>query len=486
MLSSVRVRLTLWYTAVLACALVALALATYFVLRRNSAHLTDAAIVEMAESFLTTVSAEARDSPGPGGLKEGIEKAISEHKYRDTVFVVLDFERRIIASSDIQLAPLSAPTPKMLEEAMDRSTNETRPFLTIRLRDQAYRSYVRHFAIGGTDCTLLVLQSLHRQEEFLRSVLSAFALAIPLSIVLASGGGYFLARRSLSPVVEMSTQAGRIGADNLHERLKVTNPEDELGHLAQSFNSLLDRLDRSFEQQRRFMADASHELRTPVAILCGEADVALSQPSRSPEDYRASLDILRAEARRLKRIVEDLFTLARADAGQYPLTPVDFYLDELVAECSRSVRTLAAARQITLGCDASKEMPIHADEALLRRMMMNLLDNAIKYTPPGGSVSMTCDVQDAEYRVTVSDTGLGIPSELQPRVFERFFRADKVRSRSESDGGAGLGLSISRWIVQAHGGRLELTRSDKAGSTFTVVLPVAAVQPLIRHLSSNR
>jgi two-component system, OmpR family, sensor kinase len=489
MFSSVRVRLTLWYTAVLACALVALGLATYLVLRRNSAHQTDAAIVEMAESFLTTVTAETRDAPGPDGLKEGVEKAISEHNFRDTVFVVHDSENKIVASSDNKLLPAgpSATMPRMLEEAADRSVHQAHPFRTIRLRDQAYRSFVRGFVSGGSEYTLLVLQSLQRQEEFLKSVLSAFALAIPLSIVLASGGGYFLARRSLSPVVEMSTQAGRIGADNLHDRLHVANPRDELGHLAQSFNSLLDRLDQSFEQQRRFMADASHELRTPVAILCGEADVALSQPSRSPEEYRASLDILRAEAKRLKHIVDDLFTLARADAGQYPLTPTGFYLDELVTDCSRSMRTLAAAKQITLCCDSSKEMPIHADEALLRRMIVNLLDNAIKYTQPGGKVSVTRDVQDSQYRVSVSDNGHGIPGELQSRIFERFFRADKVRSRSESDGGgAGLGLSISRWIVQAHGGQLELTRSDEGGSTFTVLLPATAVQPLIRHLSSNR
>ena len=214
----------------------------------------------------------------------------------------------------------------------------------------------------------------------------------------------------------------------MHQRLRVANAQDELGHLAQSFNKLLDRLDQSFEQQRRFMADASHELRTPVAILCGEADVALSQPSRSPEDYRVSLDILRAEkAKRLKHIVDDLFTLARADAGQYPLTLTDFYLDELVTECSRSMRTLAAAKQITLCCDTSEEMPIRADEGLLRRMIVNLLDNAIKYTPPGGNVSVTWDVQDSQYRITVSDTGQGIPSELQSRIFERFFRVDKAR-----------------------------------------------------------
>jgi two-component system, OmpR family, sensor kinase len=480
MFSSVRVRLTLWYTVVLACALMVLAMATYFVLQRNSTRMTDAALVEMADSFLTTVRAETQDADGPDSLKEAVREAIAEHKFRDTVFVVLDAEGRIIACSDSQLVPTgsSSTVPAILADALDRSTREARPFRKIRLRDQdqVYRSFVRTFAIGGAECTLLVLQSLHRQEEFLRSVLSAFALAIPLSIVLASGGGYFLARRSLSPVVEMGTQAGRIGADNLHQRLQVANAQDELGQLAQSFNSLLDRLDQSFEQQRRFMADASHELRTPVAILCGEADVALSQPSRSPEDYRASLDILRSEARRLKRIVEDLFTLARADAGQYPLTLTDFYLDELVAECSRSMRTLAAAKQITICCDTSKEMPIHADEALLRRMIVNLLDNAIKYTPLGGSVSVTWDVQGSHYRITVSDTGEGIPGELQPQIFERFFRADKARSRSESDGGgAGLGLSISRWIVQAHDGQLELTRSDTHGSTFTVQLPAITV-----------
>ena len=478
MFSSVRVRLTLWYTAVLACALVALALATYLVLRRNSVRLTDAALVEMADSFLSTVRAETQNANGPDSLKEAVREAIAEHRFRDTIFVVLDADDQIIACSDDQIvaAGHSGITPPTLVDILHRSTREARPFRKVRVQDQVYSSLVREFVVGTAESRLLVLESLRRQDEFLKSVLSAFALAIPLSIVLASCGGYFLARRSLSPVVEMGTQAGRIGADNLHQRLQVTNTQDELGHLAQSFNGLLDRLDQSFEQQRRFMADASHELRTPVAILFGEADIALSQASRSLEDYRESLDILRAEAKRLKHIVEDLFTLARADAGQYPLTLTDFYLDELVTECSRSVRTLAAAKQITISCDTSKEMPIRADEALLRRMIVNLLDNAIKYTPPGGNVSVTWNIQDSQYRIVVSDTGQGIPSELQSRIFERFFRVDKARSRSENDGGgAGLGLSISRWIVQAHAGQLELTRSDMGGSTFTVLLPAAAL-----------
>lgn len=479
MFSSVRVRLTLWYTAVLTCVLTAMAFATYALLRQNSAHRTDAAIIEMADSFLATVNAEAIDATGSAGLKAAIEQAISEHRYRETVFAVLDQEGKIVAASANRWFDDPPGTPvEILQEAMGRARAGARPFRTVRLQDEVHRSYARRFSIGKEEYTLLVLQSLHRQREFLESVIAAFGLAIPLAILLASAGGYFLARRSLSPVVEMSTQAGRIGADNLHERLPVRNAQDELGHLAGSFNNLLDRLDHSFEQQRRFMADASHELRTPVAILCGEADVTLSQPTRSPEDYRASLDILRAEARRLKHIVEDLFTLARADAGQHPLTLSTFYLDELVNECSRSMKTLAAAKQITLTCNASKELPIQADEALLRRMIVNLLDNAIKYTAPGGSVSVSCNAENSRYVTTVSDTGQGIPLDLQSRIFERFFRADKARSRSDSDGGgAGLGLSISQWIVHAHGGTLELTRSDKDGSAFAVYLPP---QPLSR------
>src|SRR5580704_1069606 len=189
---------------------------------------------------------------------------------------------------------------------------------------------------------------------------------ILVGLVLAGTCGYFLARKSLAPVVAMGEHARRIGAINLHERLPVLNANDELGQLATIFNELLDRLDQSFDRQRRFMADASHELRTPVAILRGEAEVALSRPDRKPEEYRESLAVLRAESQRLTHIVEDLFTLARADAGQHPLSPHEFYLDELVADCTRTTRTLALAKHITLACDAVQEMPINADETLLR------------------------------------------------------------------------------------------------------------------------
>jgi heavy metal sensor kinase len=365
---------------------------------------------------------------------------------------------------------LASPT---FQRFLDAALHSDHLFGQVEGEKGGYRGYARHFSARSRDYTLIILQSLHPQKEMMEEAASTFAWVIPIAVLLASVGGYFLARKSLAPVVAMSTQAGRIGAANLHERLAVQNERDELGHLAGSFNSLLDRLSQSFERQRRFMADASHELRTPVAILRGESEVALSKEARSAEEYRESLGVLHQESERLTHIVEDLFTLTRADAGQYPLQTRDFYFDELIAECVHSARTLALAKNISLNFEGASESPIHADESLVRRMILNLLDNAIKYTPPGGRVKVSCQRVGNEYALSIKDTGAGIPAELQPRIFERFFRVDKARSRSESDGGAGLGLSISRWIAEAHQGRLELTCSDSTGSTFTAYLPAA-------------
>jgi two-component system, OmpR family, sensor kinase len=477
MLNSVRIRLTLWYTAAMTIVLVVLAAATYLVLRENVVRRADVNATELADSFLSTVSAELGDLARPKSVDTGIAAAISEHRFRDVLFVVFDAEGHLLAVSDSDHLPGRSADP-----ARETLAASLRPFLSaadtfrsVRVGNHQYRSYVRKFSIDGEAATLGVLQSLHRQNEFLETLAGTFGIIIPLAIVLAGAGGYLLARRSLSPVVTMSAQASRIGSENLYQRLKVENPRDELGKLAGSFNELLDRLNQSFDRQRRFMTDASHELRTPVAILCGEAEVTLAQEQRTEQEYRESLEILREEAKRLKHIVEDLFTLARADAGEHPLAPTDFYLDELAAECSKNVRTLASAKRISVSCESAAELPIRADEALLRRMLMNLLDNAIKYTPQGGSVSLRCMEENGQYRLSLKDSGHGIPGELQPRIFERFFRADKARSRGETDsGGAGLGLTIAKWIAGAHGGNLELTRSTPEGSLFTVFLPKAA------------
>jgi heavy metal sensor kinase len=486
MLDSVRVRLTFWYTTVLALVLLLVAAVTYFIYSRNSKQRTDSDLAELSDAFVTTLQAELKDQQGFDSLKAAGMEAILEHRFRDHIYIVLDASGKPVVSSwDL---PAAAPLDRFtLAQALEgisspRSVHpSSRPgsvFISLRGGRDGYRGFSRKISLDDQLCAVIALQSLNAREEMLEDIRATFAWTIPLALFLASAGGYFLARKSLAPVVAMSSQAGRIGAANLHERLAVQNEKDELGHLAQSFNSLLDRLSESFERQRRFMADASHELRTPVAILRGEAEVALSQQARSLEEYRESLGVLHHEAERLTHIVEDLFTLTRADAGQYPLQPRDFYLEELVGECVHSARTLALAKKISLNFEEASESPTRADESLLRRMILNLLDNAIKYTPEGGRVTVTGRRAGDEYVLSITDTGGGIPADLQPRIFERFFRADKARSRAENDGGgAGLGLSISRWIAEAHHGRLELTRSDSTGSTFTAYLPAGPLPP---------
>jgi two-component system, OmpR family, sensor kinase len=492
MFDSVRVRLTLWYSTLMACVLLGIALVTYFGIRQNAMRRTDAALSDLAESFLTTLMDELHDQDQPS-LENSAQAAIAEHNFRDVVFFVVDENQHIAVSShsgDGDFNPAVGVSEFQRRLARDGAEGSQRLFHTIHLEGKPYRGYARAFSVRNQKYTLLVLQSLHQQQEFLSEVGASFALIIPMVIALTSVGGYLLARKSLAPVVAMSVQAGRIGEANLHDRLAIKNSKDELGLLATSFNGLLDRLDQSFERQRRFIADASHELRTPVAVLCGEAEVALSQKDRSASEFRESVGILEREATRLKLIVEDLFTLARADAGQYPLTLTHFYLDELAVACCRTMRTLAMAKGVALDCDAVKETPVYADEGLLRRMILNLLDNAIKHTPQGGAVAVACGTVYGASALSVSDTGSGIPVQLQPRIFERFFRADKARARSENNGGgAGLGLSISRWIAEAHHGRLELARSDSAGSVFAFTMPTpesAASQVAVEESTVSR
>ena len=508
MFDSVRVRLTLWYTGVLALVLIGLSAGTYWLVARTTERRTFISLAEISQGFLTTLQSEYKDQlkerAGLEALHAAAQESVDEFRLRDHRFAVLDSAGNVLAENQALPAPRE-PTGaasqreipgEVLRNLVAGTAGAPRLLQDLTLGDEHFRARVTQAEVGPSPVTVVTMQSLERERELLEDIRTTLLWVIPITLVIASAGGYFLARKSLAPVVAMSEKAALIGAQNLHERLPVLNPNDELGYLANTFNGLLERLDRYFEQQRRFMADASHELRSPVAIIRGEAEVALSQP-RQPEEYRESLAIALDEARRLSQIVDDLFTLARADAGEYPLRPRDFYLEELAADCVRAARTMAAARGIMLSYEPDGEMPIHADEALLRRLVMNLLDNAIKFTPEGGKISVACRRAVAEYSLTVRDSGPGIPAEAREKIFERFFRLDPARSPAargssnpadsggadsgapkttpESAGGgtagAGLGLAIARWIAEAHQGRLTLVQSDASGSTFTAILP---------------
>ncbi|MEO6589947.1 MAG: ATP-binding protein, partial [Pyrinomonadaceae bacterium] len=344
--------------------------------------------------------------------------------------------------------------------AFDLTTNDGKNF----------RVHVETIEIYSKNFRLLIFYSLENNLNFLQNLQIIFIVVVPLTLLLAAIGGYFLARKSLAPVTEMSRVASNISAKNLHERLPVKNEKDELGTLAATFNLLLERLENSFERQRRFMADASHELRTPLAIVRGESEVSLSKDNRQTEDYRESLAVVRDESVRLTKIVEDLFTLARADSGQFQIRAAEIYLDEILTDSARSVRVLAERKNVSLELKELPEMFLHGDEQLLRRLFLNLLDNAVKYNRDGGKVKISAEISTERYRILISDTGKGIKPDEQTKIFERFYRGDKSRSRNEdtNTSGAGLGLSIAFWIAEIHHADLKLLSSDDSGSIFAV------------------
>jgi heavy metal sensor kinase len=309
------------------------------------------------------------------------------------------------------------------------------------------------------------LDSIAADLDLLRALL---LFGMPFLLGIAGVGGYLVASRSLAPLGWMADQARRITGSNLETRLDIGDAAEELAQLAASFNELLSRLDQSFAAMKRFVADASHELRTPLAIIHGEADVSLAQ-DRTATEYKQSLAIILDESRRLSRLVDDLLNLARADAGRVRLQVDEFYFNDLLAECCRSLHALAAARRVEIVCIPCEDVPFRGDQALLRRLIVNLLDNAIRYTPAGGRITASLEERGAELQIRIADTGIGIPPEAAPHIFERFYRADKARSRAE--GGFGLGLSIVKWIAESHRGAVAVSSRPEEGSTFTVTLP---------------
>jgi two-component system OmpR family sensor kinase len=329
------------------------------------------------------------------------------------------------------------------------------------------RAAAHRLVFRGRKFTVLAVESMDAIAADLEVLRDTLAVTLPLLILLAGAGGYLLTRRGLAPLGRMADQSRRIGSENLEKRLEIGDAAEELTLLAASFNDLLSRLDQSFETMRRFVQDASHELRTPLAVIRGEADVALSR-NREAAEYREALTVIQRESQRLSRLVDDLLNLARADAGRVHLKLEDIYLNDLLAECCRSVQPLASAREIHLECRCDGDVAFRGDEILLRRMVTNLLDNALRYTPPGGRVRASLEAESAGVRIRIADTGIGITPDAVPHVFERFYRADPSRSRQQD--GFGLGLSIVKWIAESHHGAVELSSQPGAGSTFTVHL----------------
>jgi heavy metal sensor kinase len=312
-------------------------------------------------------------------------------------------------------------------------------------------------------------QGLRREMEEFVSVL---LLALPLALVLAGFSGFALARKALAPMDAMARKAEKISAERLNERLPIENPEDELGHLARVFNATLARLEAAFDQLRRFTADASHELRTPLTAIRSVGEVALQTP-KSATEYRDVIGSMLEETDRLTRLVDSLLTLSRADAGRIDVQRSDICLLDLAREASALVEVLAEEKRQRISIEGDPKLIVSGDRLILRQALINLIDNAIKYSPVGAEIFVRAGTgKDRELIIDVVDQGPGVPQEHRSRIFDRFYRVDSARSREW--GGAGLGLAISRWAVEVHGGQISLESADGQGSTFRVTLPPSA------------
>jgi heavy metal sensor kinase len=299
-----------------------------------------------------------------------------------------------------------------------------------------------------------------------------FLLALfPVVALIALAGGYILVKRSLAPVDRITASAERISFHNLSERLPVTQTGDELERLSVALNRMIERLDAAFQHSRRFVADASHELRTPLTVLRGEMEGLVQEP-QPPPDWRERLGNALEELDRLTNIVEGLFAISRLDAGEAASEWVKFDLAQLAANTADQMSLLAEDKRIHVTCAPSKGVWVEGDRARMKQVVVNLLDNAIKYTPDGGAVTVSVSPQAQKAVLEISDNGVGIPPQALPHVFERFYRVDKARSRER--GGAGLGLSIVRSICTAHQGRVEASSTQGEGTRFRVELPLAS------------
>ena len=337
-------------------------------------------------------------------------------------------------------------------------------------RGPGYDTYSAVCRVSSRNVVVEVSRSQKRVREELLRILQALLLHIPIGVGLAALAGYWLAGRALAPVGRMAERARTITADRLSDRLPVDNPKDEVGRLATVFNETLARLETSFEQMRRFTADASHELRTPLTAMRTVGEVGLREP-RDAAAYREIVGSMLEEVDRLTRLVESLLTLSRADAGQVRLAPTRFDLGELAREAAAHLAVLAEEKGQAVTVEAPAPVPVEADRTVLRIAVVNLLDNAVKHSPAGTPVRVAVASRDGAAVLEVADRGPGIPPEHRERIFDRFYRVDESRSREQ--GGAGLGLALARWAAEAHGGRIELDSEAGKGSTFRIVLPPA-------------
>ncbi len=443
MFRSIRWGLLFWYALILSLVLAGFGGTLYHKMKRSMDREVDARLKAHALAL-----AGALEREGAGfelDLSKEYVRTFSGEGKDDPYYVIWDEKGVLVDSSR---PSLSVPLP---ESPGVRERRNRREFV----------------ATSPDGARVLVGQRLSQQSEKLRELLGAVFGAGAGVLVLALAGGWFLASRALRPIRKMSEAAAAISATNLAQRIDAAQTKSELGQLARLLNGAFDRLEKAFERQTRFTADASHELRTPLSILMSQAELALRK-ERSAGEYREALETSLKAAQRMKAVVEGLLTLARADAKDLDLKKGRIDLRQVVEETATMLGPLAMERKVALTVGA-EAVEVEGDRNRLREVATNLITNAIRYNREGGKVDVTLAAAGEEAVLTVADTGIGIPEKDRAHIFERFYRVDQARSREQ--GGSGLGLAIARWVVEAHGGHLSFTSREGEGSTFTVRLP---------------
>ena len=465
---SVRVRLTLWYVGVMLVVLAVYAGAVYAFVRDNQSQLLDERLHDDFDWASDMLAQRPDGSIAPyDETGEGDSPWLEVWSLNGELLYVTPEARR-------------NPVPFSGDLAAQAETEDR--VVTVPQVNPPYRVMSGGSRIGGRPVVVQVARSVGTVWNDLNQLLYILLLGLPIAVAASGVGGYLLARRALAPVERMAERARSINAERLNDRLPVDNPEDELGRLATVFNETLTRLESSFDQMRRFTADASHELRTPLTAIRSVGEVGLRN-RRDEAAYREIIGSMLEEAERLANLVDRLLTLSRADTGEARPSIDVVDLSELAEEIAEQLDVLAEEKRqsIRVRCDTVPHWI--GDRMVLRQALLNLVDNAIKYSPVDGQIDIRVAQTPAGTTIDVSDTGSGIPAELRSRIFDRFYRVDKARSRE--NGGTGLGLAIAKWAVEVNGGQLTLESKDEAGSTFRITLPQTAVPHFLTKTSES-
>lgn len=461
---SIRLRLTLWYVVVLLLGLALFGWGTWLALDQRLMKGVDERLAQKVQGLKTVLEIEGAAAKDRSQIQDELSEFTREIGDGQLI--------QIRESSGGFLLPASGdpffPGSLMSGETAYRtiSPNREQP-------GRAFRIFTSRIDYAGQTYAVLVATPLEDVQAVLQNLRNLLLTMAPLVLIAACLGGYWISRRALAPVDEITRVAKSISVENLSKRLVVPQTDDELQRMSETWNQVLERLETAVMRIRQFTADASHELRTPVALIRSTAELALRR-ERDREEYRKALREIEHEAERMTELTASLLTLARADSdkAEFALTPLD--LNIIVREVIHQSEPLAGAKGVHLNAQLAESPAAAAvNEAAMRRLLLILIDNALKYTPPGGSVDVSTRERDHQVTLSVKDTGEGIPADALPHIFERFYRADEARGRN---GGAGLGLSIARMIAQAHGSEIEVESAPGAGSCFRLSLSSLKLQ----------